>query len=104
MADGPHHDDSYRRLDGQPIRFRTRHVLYIMTVACLLLGIPGWMYIAGIVVGPLFLFILVVGPLFLMQFLFVLLVPTLRHKLLRSKSPVRDPASHDAASSSRVEK
>jgi fatty acid desaturase len=86
MADDQLHEDAHRQLGGQPIRFRTRHVLYIVTIVCALLGIPGWLYIAGIVIGPWFLFIVVVGPLLLMQFLFVLLIPPLRHKLLERGS------------------
>lgn len=90
MADEQLNEDAYRQLGGRPIRFRTRHIFYVVTVACALLGIPGWMYIAGVVIGPWLFFILFVGPLILLQFVFVLLIPPLRHKLLQSKNSVSD--------------
>jgi hypothetical protein len=87
MADQILNDETTRQLGG-PMRFRTRHVFYLLTVACLLLGVPGWMYVAGVVVGPWIFFILTVGPLMLMQFVFILLIPPLRRRLFRRETPV----------------
>jgi hypothetical protein len=77
MADG---EPDYR-----PIRFRTRHTIYLITVTCVLLAIPGGMFVVGVVVAPWIWFFLIICPLVMMQFLFVLLVPVLRRKLLDSR-------------------
>jgi hypothetical protein len=89
MADEQLNDEPTRQLGG-PVRFRTRHVFYLLTVACLLLGVPGWMYVAGVIVGPWLFFILIVGPLILMQFAFIQLIPPLRRKLFPRGNSIAD--------------
>jgi hypothetical protein len=68
---------------GRVFRFRTRHLLYITFAVCAALGIPGLMYAAIWIVGPW----LLLGPLMLVQFLFILLIPPLRHRLLERLIP-----------------
>ena len=71
--------------DVRPFRFGTRHLLYITMAVCVCLGIPGLVfvavYVAFWVVGPWAL----LGPLILIQLLFVLAVPPLRHQLLKRR-------------------
>jgi len=63
---------------GSPIRFQIRHLFYVTTIICALLGIPGLMYVAFMVFSPS----LLISLLILAQFMFILLVPPLRRKLL----------------------
>jgi hypothetical protein len=83
MANEPNTHDAYRELADEPIRFRLRHILYLVTATCAVLGIPWLMYIFGVLVGAWMMFALIVGPLMFLQLLFILLVPPLRNKLLK---------------------
>jgi hypothetical protein len=74
-------DDIYRNLGGRPVRFRVRHLLYLIAAVSLGLGIPGLTYILGWLVFPWLMFVLIVGPILFGQFLFILLIRPLRQNL-----------------------
>jgi hypothetical protein len=66
----------------RPIRFGIRHLLYLITFFGIVMGIPGGLYVVGVIVAPWVWFLFIIGPLILVQFLVVLAVPPLRRKLL----------------------
>ena len=76
-------ENSIDQSGNRPIRFRTRHIFYLLTVLCVIMGIPGGLFVVGVVVAPWLWFFFIIGPLMSLQFLFILLIPPLRRKLLR---------------------
>jgi hypothetical protein len=81
---------------SRQFRFSLRHVFYLLTIACVLLGIP----MLGAAFSSLFtaciIAAIILGPLIVAQALVVLLVPGLRRRLF-AKSPPGD--SHAKAQS-----
>jgi hypothetical protein len=78
------------RFGNRPIRFGTRHILYLSTVLCVLMGIPGGLYVVGVIVAPWVWFLFIIGPLIFLQLLFILLIPPLRRRLLQRGSSLSD--------------
>jgi membrane protein implicated in regulation of membrane protease activity len=85
MADKQSIETANGEPNYRPVQFQTRHIICLITATCILLGIPGGMFVVGVVVAPWIWFFLIICPLILIQFLFVLLVPALRRRLLPSR-------------------
>jgi hypothetical protein len=79
-------DDAHRSFGGSPVRFRVRHLLYLLSAVSFALGIPGLRYIIGWIVFPWLMFVLIVSPVLVGQFLFMLLIPSLRHDVFGQRS------------------
>jgi uncharacterized oligopeptide transporter (OPT) family protein len=82
MADQIETPKLHRSCGRGGFSFRLRLLLYITMGVCAVLGIPGLMYPVAWIVSPWF----VLAPLILLQFLFILLVPPLRHRLLQKSN------------------
>lgn len=67
-------------------RFRLRHAFYLLTAACLFLGVPMLRYTFGMLVTASIVAAIILAPLIAAQSVFILLVPRLRRRLF-AKSP-----------------
>ena len=67
-------------------RFRLRHVFYLLTAACLFLGVPMLRYTFGMLTTACVVAALILGPLIVAQSVFILIIPRLRRRLF-AKSP-----------------
>jgi hypothetical protein len=70
--------------------YRIRLFLYITMGVCAALVLPGAAYVTAIVLGAGSGLFVIIGPLILMQFLLILLIPSLRRKLLQSGRRISD--------------
>lgn len=68
---------------GRRFRFGVRTLLLVMTLACIVMSIPGMSYVLGSVLGAIVGGTLVLGPLIAIQVAIIWLIPPLRRRFFR---------------------